>query len=289
MCWPRSARYSSASRCWTPRLKTSEIRIGGDPNYTIIFEEMKRLGYVEGVNLTVDRYSAEGRFDRYPELAKAIVATRPDVISTYGSLRDLLSETRTIPIVAWVVDPIGQGIVSSLARPGGNVTGVSNDAGADMGAKRIELFSQAVGKLTNICVLGTCERPYALIRQPGLRETEIFPIDPSSCKLLSMRRSTGELSVEWRAIRSMKLRSSRQECNTPIAYSLVNWHGNIVFPLSAGTQLSRCRGAYGLRIRSQNRFKPRRYTDRRDFQRWKSGRDALFFRKVLGSWSSISR
>ena len=140
-----------------PAIKTSEIRIGGDPNYTIIFEEMKRLGYVESVNLTVDRYSAEGRFDRYPELAKAIVATWPDVIFTYGSFRDLLSETRTIPIVAWVGDPISQGIVSSLARPGGNVTGVSNDAGADMGAKRIELFSQAVGKLTNICVLGTSE------------------------------------------------------------------------------------------------------------------------------------
>ena len=116
---------------------------------------MKRLGYVEGVNLTVDRYSAEGRFDRYPELAKAIVATRPDVISTYGSISELLSETRTIPIVAWVIDPVGQGIVSSLARPGGNVTGVSNDAGADMGAKRIELFYQAVGKLTNICLLET--------------------------------------------------------------------------------------------------------------------------------------
>jgi putative ABC transport system substrate-binding protein len=137
-----------------PTMKTSEIRIGGDPNYTIMFEELKRLGYVEGVNLIVDRYSAEGRFDRYPALAKAIVATRPNVISTYGSIRELLSETRTIPIVAWVGDPIAQGIVSSLAHPGGNVTGVSNDAGADMGAKRIELFSQAVGKFTNISLLG---------------------------------------------------------------------------------------------------------------------------------------
>jgi putative tryptophan/tyrosine transport system substrate-binding protein len=114
----------------------------------------KRLGYVEGVNLIVDRYTAEGRSDRYPALVKAIVATRPDVISTYGSIRELLSETRIIPIVAWVRDPIAEGIVTSLAHPGGNVTGVSNDAGADMGAKRIELFFQAVGKLTNIRVLG---------------------------------------------------------------------------------------------------------------------------------------
>jgi putative ABC transport system substrate-binding protein len=136
-----------------PAMKTSQIRIGADPNYTILFEEMKRLGYVEGINLIVDRYSTEGQLDRYPDLAKDIVATRPDVIFTYGSLRELLSETRTIPIVAWVADPIAQGIVSSLAHPGGNVTGVSNDAGADMGAKRIELFSQAVGNIKNICLL----------------------------------------------------------------------------------------------------------------------------------------
>lgn len=160
-----------------PATKTSEIRIGGDPNYTIFFEEMKRLGYVEGINLTVDRYSAEGRSDRYPELAKAIVATRPDVISTYGSIRELLSETRTIPIVAWVSDPIADGIVSSLAHPGGNVTGVSNDAGADMGAKRIELFSQAVGKLTNICWLGT----------------------PSESTIQSVRRACEKLKISYRS------------------------------------------------------------------------------------------
>ena len=63
-----------------PAVKAADMRIGGDPTYAIIFEEMKRLGYVEGVNIIVDRYSAEGRFDRYPGLARDVVATRPDVI-----------------------------------------------------------------------------------------------------------------------------------------------------------------------------------------------------------------
>jgi putative ABC transport system substrate-binding protein len=162
-----------------PAIKTGEIRIGGDPNYTIVFEEMKRLGYVEGVNLIVDRYTVEGQLDRYPELAKAIVATRPDVIFTYGRLDELLSETRTIPIVAWVGDPIAQGIASSLAHPGGNVTGVTNDAGADMGAKRIELFSQAVGKLTNI----------------GLLE----PSDNASAGAQSVRRACEKLKISCRS------------------------------------------------------------------------------------------
>jgi hypothetical protein len=62
-----------------PATKPAGMRIRGNPNYAIVFEEMKRLGYVEGINLTVDRYSAEGRLDRFPEIAREI-ATRPEVI-----------------------------------------------------------------------------------------------------------------------------------------------------------------------------------------------------------------
>lgn len=69
-----------------PAMKPADMRSGGDPSYTIIFEELKRLGYVEGVNLIVDRYSPEGRFDRLPEIAHEIVATQPDVITTMGSV-----------------------------------------------------------------------------------------------------------------------------------------------------------------------------------------------------------
>jgi putative ABC transport system substrate-binding protein len=65
----------------------------------------------------------------------------------------LLSETRTIPIVAWIADPIGAGYMSSLARPGGNMTGYSGDGGAEFGAKRLELFAEAVGKLSNVRLL----------------------------------------------------------------------------------------------------------------------------------------
>jgi putative ABC transport system substrate-binding protein len=150
-----------------PATKPDDMRIGGDRNYTILFEEMKRLGYVEGVNLIVDRYSAQGRFDRFPEIAHEVVAARPDVIFVIGgNLKLLQSETRTIPIVAWTRDPVVGGIVSSLARPGGNVTGLSIDAGAEMGAKRLQLLAEAVGKLSNVRVLGTpWEVPMALMRE----------------------------------------------------------------------------------------------------------------------------
>ena len=140
-----------------PATKAEDLRIGGDPNYTIIFEEMKRFGYVEGVNLVVDRYSAEGRFDRFTDIAHEVVAAGPDVIFVISNALTLAlkSETQAIPIVAWTGDPIAAGIVPSLARPGGNITGVSVDAGSEIGGKRVQLFAEAVGKLSNVRVLAT--------------------------------------------------------------------------------------------------------------------------------------
>src|SRR6202163_4406439 len=135
-----------------PTTKPEDLSIGGDPDYTIILEDIKRLGYVEGVNLTVDRYSAEGRPERFPEIAHQVVATRPDVIFALSNPLTLAlqSETRTIPIVAWTSDPVLAGIVSSLARPGGNVTGVSVTVGSGFGGKNLQLLAEAVGKLSNV-------------------------------------------------------------------------------------------------------------------------------------------
>jgi putative tryptophan/tyrosine transport system substrate-binding protein len=137
-------------------IKPEDMKIGGNILYAILLEEVKRLGYVEGVNLIVDRYSAERRFDRFAEIAHEVVATGPDVIYTVGNPLTLAfkSETRAIPIVAYTGDPVAAGIVSSLARPGGNISGVSGDAGPELGGKRIQLLAEAVGKLSNVRVLG---------------------------------------------------------------------------------------------------------------------------------------
>jgi putative ABC transport system substrate-binding protein len=118
---------------------------------------MKRLGYVEGVNFVLDRYSAEGRYDRNPEIAHKIVATRPDVILSISNptTSALLSETRTIPIVAFIGDPIGFGFATSLARPGGNLTGVNMIVDPNIGGKRLQLLVEAVGKLSNVRHLAT--------------------------------------------------------------------------------------------------------------------------------------
>ena len=134
-----------------PATKPDEMRIGGDPTYAILFEEVERLGYVEGKNLLVHRYSAEGQFNRFPEIAHEVVATQPDVIFAMSVPLVLAfkSETRTIPIVAWTSDPIAAGIVSNLAHPGGNITGLSIDAGVEVLRKHVQLLAEAVGKITN--------------------------------------------------------------------------------------------------------------------------------------------
>jgi putative ABC transport system substrate-binding protein len=123
-----------------------------------IFEELIRLGYVEGRNLLIERYSGEGRAAHYPDLARQIVSRNPDLIIAGGSylVLDVKAATSTIPIVAIFAQPIEFGIVPSLARPGGNITGVSVDAGWwDQWAKRIQLLKEAVPQITRLGALET--------------------------------------------------------------------------------------------------------------------------------------
>lgn len=129
--------------------KVEDMRIG-HPNGTVFLEELQRLGYVEGRDLIIDRWEYQsGRLD---EIAREVVDAKPDVIACLGTpmtLR-LKAATTTIPIVTITGDPIRLGLVSSLARPGGNITGVSVDAGIEVWAKRLELLSSAVPKLVNV-------------------------------------------------------------------------------------------------------------------------------------------
>jgi len=119
--------------------------------------ELKRVGLIEGENVIIDRYSAEGRADRYESLAREVVATNPDLIYTGGTPLTLRfkAATNTIPIVTITGDPIRFGIVSSLPRPGGNITGVSADAGVEVWGKRLALLSQAVPGLKRVAFIST--------------------------------------------------------------------------------------------------------------------------------------
>ena len=116
---------------------------------------LSELGYIEGRNVTIERRSAEGQGGMLAPLAAELVKLEPQVIVASGSRPALAArdETSTIPIViAFATDPVGLGLVSSLARPGGNVTGLSN-LGADLMVKRLELLAELVPRLSRVGVV----------------------------------------------------------------------------------------------------------------------------------------
>jgi putative ABC transport system substrate-binding protein len=123
-------------------------------------KELNALGYVEGQNLVLDVRYAEGEIARLPALALELVALKPDVIvaSTTNAALAAKQATKTIPIVfTFVSDPIGAGIVSSLARPGGNITGVT-DFGVELAAKTVEMIRAVAPQVSRAAVL-TSENP----------------------------------------------------------------------------------------------------------------------------------
>src|SRR5262249_47459856 len=116
---------------------------------------LRDLGYIEGQNIIIEYRYAEGMADRVPNLAAELVQRKIDVILVTGTLATQAAKnaTKTIPIVMiTVTDPVGTGLVASLAHPGGNVTGLSN-LYEDLGGKQLELLKEAFPKISRVAVL----------------------------------------------------------------------------------------------------------------------------------------
>ena len=123
--------------------------------------ELRELGYVEGKSITFERRSADDRLDRLPALADELVRLKVDVLVTSSTIGALAAKnvTRTIPIVFYTVtDPVAAGLVDSLARPGGNITGIT-DIGAVLVGKRLELLKETISKLSRVAVLWDPRNP----------------------------------------------------------------------------------------------------------------------------------
>jgi len=133
---------------------------------------LRELGYVEGKNTIIEWRSAEGKADRLPGLAAELVRLKVDAIVSDGpsTTRTAKGATSTIPIVmAQDPDPVGSGFVASLARPGGNITGLATLT-PELSGKRLELLKEIVPKLSRVAVLGTSTRPG---NAQELREVEL--------------------------------------------------------------------------------------------------------------------
>jgi len=152
----------------------SPVRVGilgtstprSSPLIGAIVQELERLGHVEGRNLTIDYRNADDKPERLPGLARELVRLKPDVILTHGTMEstiEAMKATKTIPIVfAHPVDPVRAGLVTSLAKPGGNVTGVTS-LNADLGAKRLELITEMVPGVRRVAVLVSPDDPDSLL------------------------------------------------------------------------------------------------------------------------------
>src|SRR4051812_7252219 len=132
---------------------------GGGTAWRAFFSELRRLGYVEGENLLIQRYSAEGHHERYADIARKIINSNPDLIVTGPNPVVLAfnAVTSTVPVVAFMIDPLKGGLIASLARPGGNLTGITLDPGIEIWGKRLELLKEAVPSITRTAFLSMRE------------------------------------------------------------------------------------------------------------------------------------
>jgi putative tryptophan/tyrosine transport system substrate-binding protein len=145
---------------------------------------LRELGYVEGANVEIERRFAEGRFDALPALAGDLVQRNVEVIMCMSTLATQAAKdaTRTIPIVfATVADPVGEGFVQSLARPGGNITGLST-TGTELSGKGLQLLKEAFPTLSRVGVLTAPRAPHAaanlaeLTRAAGVLGVAVLPV-----------------------------------------------------------------------------------------------------------------
>jgi len=160
---PRAALTQQATKVYRiavvhPSLPVSQMtETGGLPYWRALFQELRLLGYVEGQNLAVERYSGEGREQNYARLAHDVVDLKPDLIFAISSrmVGHLKAATTTIPIVGFFADPVGWGLVAGLAKPGGNITGIDVDVGSGIEIKRLEILREAIPSLTKVGLLNS--------------------------------------------------------------------------------------------------------------------------------------
>src|ERR1043166_27838 len=153
--------YLSANSAYSESARTGTFRQG-----------LRELGYVEGKNIVIEYRYADGKLDRVPALAAELVHLNVNVIVTggTGSTRSANEATNSVPIVMTQdPDPVGNGFVANLARPGGNITGLST-LSPELNGKRLELLKEIIPKISRVAVLGTSTTPS---NAQSLRETEL--------------------------------------------------------------------------------------------------------------------
>jgi putative ABC transport system substrate-binding protein len=153
VAWPLATSAQQASKVYRIAIVQASRPVtvmnegaSGTRGFKALFGELRRLGYVEGQNLIVERYSGGGNIAHWAELAREVVRHQPDLIfaNTTRMILRLKAATATIPIVGSMADPIAWGVVDSLARPGGNITGVCDYEGEEIYGKDLDFLRELI-------------------------------------------------------------------------------------------------------------------------------------------------
>ena len=161
--WTLTARAQQAGRVYRIGFLANDPTIPAQPEGRAFLDGLRESGFIEGKNIIVERRFAEGRSDRYSELMTELVRLAPDVILTSSSGATLAAKrvNTKIPIVMVnVPDPIRLGIITSLAHPGGNITGVIIEDSAQLAPKRLQLLKDGVPQISKLAVLLNPDNPY---------------------------------------------------------------------------------------------------------------------------------
>jgi putative tryptophan/tyrosine transport system substrate-binding protein len=161
--WPLAARAQQAGKIYRIGFLANDPTIPAQPAGRAFLDGLRESGLIEGKNVIIDRRFAEGRLDRYADLVAELAQLGPDLLVTSANEATLAAKRAAlaIPIVMMnVSDPVGQGIVASLAHPGGNITGVILDDTAEISAKRMQLLKDAVPHAAKVAVLLNPDAPY---------------------------------------------------------------------------------------------------------------------------------
>lgn len=162
VAWPLTARTQQPGKVHRIGFLANDPAIPTQPAGRAFLEGLRESGFIEGKNVIIDRRFAEGRGDQYDGLIADLAQLNPDVLVTSADEATLAAKRAAIaiPVVMMnVSDPVGQGLVASLARPGG-ITGVIQDDSAEISAKRMQLLKDAVPRATKVAVLLNPDHPY---------------------------------------------------------------------------------------------------------------------------------
>src|SRR5262249_19386598 len=168
--WPLAARAQQPGKLPTIGFLVTGTASSHGPWFAALVQRLRELNWIEGRTIAIEYRWAEGRADRFAEIAAELVRLKVDVIvSTGAAAREIIHATSVIPVVfALWGDPIGSGYITSLARPGGNATGLSMQS-TDIAGKRLELLREVIPGLRRLAILGNLGNPNNVLEMDELQ------------------------------------------------------------------------------------------------------------------------